>query len=344
MVESLKVAVVGAGYFSQFHYEAWQRLENVALVAVCDLDRAKAEAVAAKYAVPNVFQDLAQMLDQVQPDILDVVTPPPTHFEAIKTAGAHGVTTICQKPFCQNLAEAKAAVQFANEAGIDVIVHENFRFQPWYRKIHELLHRERLIGTPYLATFRLRPGDGQGPDAYLDRQPYFQTMERFLVHETAIHQIDTFRYLLGEVTAIYADLRRLNPAIAGEDAGVVLFDFGDDMRAVFDGNRLSDHVAANRRLTMGELNVEGANGVIALNGYGEIWHRTHGDNAWHQIPYAWRDHGYGGDCVFLLQEAAVFAKLGQQPFENLAQDYLRNIEIEEAVYRSDAEGRKVDVR
>ena len=47
--------------------------------------------------------------------------------------------------------------------------------------------------------FRLRPGDGQGPRAYLDRQPYFQTMPRLLVVETAIHWIDTFRFLMGEV-------------------------------------------------------------------------------------------------------------------------------------------------
>ena len=54
-------------------------------------------------------------------------------------------------------------------------------------------------------TFRLRTGDGQGPDAYLSRQPYFQKMEHFLVHETAVHWIDTFRFLLGDINAVYAD-------------------------------------------------------------------------------------------------------------------------------------------
>ena len=36
--------------------------------------------------------------------------------------------------------------------------------------------------------------------AYLERQPYFQTMPRFLVHETAIHLVDVFRFLLGEIS------------------------------------------------------------------------------------------------------------------------------------------------
>ena len=67
-------------------------------------------------------------------------------------------------------------------------------------------------------------GDGWGDNAYLDRQPYFQTMPRLLVVETAIHWIDTFRFLFGEVDAVYARLRRINPAIAGEDAGLICFD------------------------------------------------------------------------------------------------------------------------
>ena len=61
-----------------------------------------------------------------------------------------------------------------------------------------------LLGTPHAISVRLRPGDGQGAAAYLERQPYFQNMPRFLVHETAIHFIDAFRFLLGEVRAVTA--------------------------------------------------------------------------------------------------------------------------------------------
>jgi predicted dehydrogenase len=50
-------------------------------------------------------------------------------------------------------------------------------------------------------------------------------MKRFLIHETGIHLIDVFRFLLGEVRSVYADLTKLNPVIAGEDSGTVLFNF-----------------------------------------------------------------------------------------------------------------------
>ena len=342
MTRSLKVAAVGAGYFAQFQYEAWQRLEQVELVAMCNRSRDNAEPVAQTYGVPQIFTDVAEMLASVRPDFVDVITPPETHLAAIRTAAALGVNVICQKPFCTNLVEAKEAVALAEAAGIELIVHENFRFQPWHRQIRALV-ADGAIGDPYQVTFRLRPGDGQSPEAYLDRQPYFQKMERFLVHETAIHLIDTFRFLFGEVSAVYADLRKLNPVIAGEDAGTILFDFADGTRGLFDGNRLADHRAHNRRLTMGEMLVEGSGGTIELDGNGVIETRAHGSNDADAVSYDWRDHAFGGDCVYLLQEAIVRAHLAGTPKENTAAAYLRNVEIEEAVYRSSAEGRKIGV-
>ena len=342
MTGNLKVAAVGAGYFAQFQYEAWQRLAQVDLVAMCNRSREKAEQVAQTYSVPQVFTDIDAMLQASQPDFVDIITPPETHLAAIKIAAKHRVNVICQKPFCVNLQEAKKAVEIAQAAGIELIIHENFRFQPWHRKVRELIAND-IIGDPYQITFRLRPGDGQTPEAYLDRQPYFQKMERFLVHETAIHLIDTFRFLFGEVAAVYADLRKLNPVIAGEDSGTILFDFVDGSRGLFDGNRLADHRAQNRRLTMGEMLVEGSKGTIELDGNGTIEMRQHGSNEAIAIAYDWRDHAFGGDCVFLLQQALVNAHLNGTAKENTAAEYLRNVEIEEAVYRSSAEGRKISL-
>jgi predicted dehydrogenase len=342
LTSKLKVAVVGAGYFAQFQYEAWQRLEQVELVAMCNRSRENGDLVAQTFSIPQVFTEIDEMLWTTQPDFVDIITPPETHLTAIRSAAQHGVNAICQKPFCVNYAEAKEAVKLAQTAGIELIIHENFRFQPWHRKMRDLI-QNGAIGDHYQVAFRLRPGDGKTPNAYLDRQPYFQKMERFLVHETAIHLIDTFRFLFGEVTAVYADLRKLNPVISGEDAGTILFDFTDGSRGLFDGNRLADHRADNRRLTMGEMLIEGADGTIELDGDGSITLRQHGSNKVQSVIYDWRNHSFGGDCVFLLQQAIVNAHLAGAVKENTATDYLRNVEIEEAVYRSSDEGRKINV-
>ena len=338
MKRALRVACLGAGYFSQFHFDAWERIEEVEVVGIADrnIDRARLSRHPA-------FIELEQMLEATSPDLLDIITPPGTHLDAIKAALDHGVKAIiCQKPFCASLAEARTAVSLATKAGVPLIVHENFRFQPWYREMARSLAAGE-IGDVHQLTFRLRTGDGQGPDAYLSRQPYFQKMERFLVHETAVHWIDTFRFLLGDIRAVYADLRKMNPVIAGEDAGYIIFDFDHGVRGIFDGNRHLDHAAENTRTTLGEAILEGTTGTITLSGNGALHLRSFGASATRPLlePVGWR--GFAGDCVFALQRHVVEGLLQAGPFENTAADYLRVIEVEEAIYRSASEGRKQGV-
>lgn len=332
--------MLGAGYFARFHYEAWARIPEAELTGACDLRLESARTVAAAHGVPQVFDDLEAMLDATRPDILDIAAPPPAHLPAIRAAAARGIFAICQKPFCGGLAQAEEAVAVARAAGTQVVVHENFRFQPWYAEIKRRIDAGAL-GPIMQATFRLRPGDGRGPSAYLDRQPYFRTMERFLVHETAVHLIDVFRFLFGEPSGVYAHLVRLNPAIAGEDAGFVLLDYAHGMRALFDGNRLADHPARNRRLTLGEMLVEGERATLRLDGDGRLRLRSHGENAETEIERDWTEIGTGGDSVRRLQAHVVRHLRAGDALQNAAQDYLANLRIEEAVYASSAQGRRI---
>lgn len=334
----LRLAVAGTGYFSRFHLDAWARIPEVEVVGICSLSREEAMRACAPFPAARAYDDFEAMLGTAGPDLVDIITPPHTHLAFIGAVTRRRLPAICQKPFCRSLQEAQAAVAFARQAGSLLVVHENFRFQPWHRTARGLL-REGALGEPYQLGFRLRPGDGQGERAYLDRQPYFRTMPRLLVHETAIHHIDLFRFLFGEVESVYADLRRLNPVIAGEDAGLVLFRFAGGRRGLFDGNRLVDHAAANRRLTMGEMRIEGSAATLRLDGDGRLFLRRHGSNEETAVPFVWEDRGFGGDCVFALQRHVVDHLTRGTPVENAAAAYLRNLEIEEAVYLSADEGR-----
>ncbi|MGH6896556.1 MAG: Gfo/Idh/MocA family protein [Geminicoccaceae bacterium] len=334
---TIKVAVVGTGYFSRFHLDGWARLPEAKLVAVCSLDPAGLVDAAARYLIPRQFADVGEMLDAARPDLLDIVTPPAAHLAVFGEAATRQVDVICQKPLGGDLASARAMVEMAKGAGITFVAHENFRFQPWYREARRLIEQGTL-GEIYGVSFRLRPGDGQGPRAYLDRQPYFQEMPRFLIHETAIHMIDTFRFLLGEVSGVFARLRRLNPQIRGEDAGVVLFDFASGAAGLFDGNRLVDFVAADARLTMGEMLLEGTDARLRLDGFGRLWLKPH-KRAEREHPYEWHNVGYGGDSVRALQRHVIAHYQDGAPLENTGEAYLRNLEIEEAIYRSAASGR-----
>ena len=115
-----------------------------------------------------------------------------------------------------------------------------------------------------------------------------------MIHETAIHFIDLYRYFFGEIESVYASLSQLNKNIAGEDCVTVIFKFKNGIKGIFDANRLSDHIAENRRLTIGEMIIEGSDGTIRLNGDGKIFHRKFGSNNERLIKYKWIDQGFAG--------------------------------------------------
>ncbi len=333
------VACVGAGYFSRFHIDAWLRLTDINLLGIADpaADKIRADKI-------PVYDSLTEMVNEVEPDVLDIITPPHTHLAVIQEAiNLPAIKLIiCQKPFCNSLDEAIAITQAAKFAGKILIVHENFRFQPWFRTIKQQLD-SGAIGTLLQMTVRLRPGDGQGNNAYIERQPYFQTMPRLLIHETGVHYIDTFRYLLGEPTALYADLRKMNPVIAGEDAGYVVFDYPNGVRALLDGNRLLDHAAENLRCTMCEVLVEGTQGTLQVRGDGSVWHRAFHTNSEDRVFTLPTTDQFGGDCAYHLQAHVVDYLNYGNPLENLAEDYLNVMRQEALVYRSSEEGRKLAI-
>jgi predicted dehydrogenase len=334
-----RVVMIGAGYWAQFQVEGW-RDAGSPLVAIANRNPANAEPLARRYGVPKCYADVATMLDAEQPTLVDVVLPPVAQEPAVRAALERGIPTICQKPFGLDLKQAETMTAMAEAAGVPLVIHENFRFAPWFREMRQLID-SGLFGRVHSVSFRLRPGDGQGPQAYLDRQPYFQTMPEFLVRETAVHFIDTFRFLMGDVLAVTARLRRLNPVILGEDAGILIFEYEDDRTGLFDGNRLNEHSAMNLRRTMGEMWLEGERGVMRLDGDARLWWQPHqGVETEHAYDDGAGRGAFGGASTAL--QAHVLSHLHQgTPLENSARNYLSNLHVQAAVYHSHASGRRI---
>ena len=152
----------------------------------------------AQYGIPRFYDDWKEMLDRERPDFVDIITPPETHEEMCAFAAARGIHIICQKPLAPTYEASQRIVENSAGAGVRFMVHENFRWQPWYRAIKDVQARGD-IGDFTHVHFLMRMGDGWGEDAYLARQPFFREYPRLLIYETGVHFIDTFRFLLGDV-------------------------------------------------------------------------------------------------------------------------------------------------
>jgi len=127
--------LVGCGFFSANHLEGWRSLPDARIVAVCDLDPAKAATQAQRFGVARHGSDLAALIADLQPDFVDIATTVDSHLALLRAAVGPGRLVICQKPMADTLADAQAMLDSAAQVGATLLIHENFRWQRPFRTI-----------------------------------------------------------------------------------------------------------------------------------------------------------------------------------------------------------------
>jgi predicted dehydrogenase len=124
-----RVAFIGAGTIVQRgHIPSFQRLANVETVAICDVNVARAQAVAAETNIPHSFGDYTQMLAEVQPDVVVIATPNIFHTPMTLAALEAGAHVLCEKPLALTYGEAKQMYAKANEVGRTLTVGTHYRW------------------------------------------------------------------------------------------------------------------------------------------------------------------------------------------------------------------------
>jgi predicted dehydrogenase len=323
--QPLRCGIAGCGFFAQFHIEGWRRMPEVELAAAADPDLERA-----RKAAPRAYATAEQMLDAERLDFVDIATRPDSHAALVRLAASRKIPVICQKPMAPDWAGAVGMVEAAEAAEIPFMIHENWRWQPWYRALKNLIDRGE-IGRPIDYWFRTRRNDGGGPAPY-PNQPYFARMPRLLIYETLVHHIDTARFLFGDVSAIYAQTRRRNPEIAGEDQALLLLTHAA-ISGVIDGHRFLDPEPDGP--VMGQATVEGESGVLRLLGTGDLFRGS--ERIWtNEVT-----EGYRGDSVRATQQHFVDCLRSGSPFESGGREYLKTFRAVEAAYESVAERRAI---
>ncbi|MBL8234607.1 MAG: Gfo/Idh/MocA family oxidoreductase, partial [Bryobacterales bacterium] len=315
----LRGAIIGCGFFGRIQLEAWSRMPGVEMVAACDPVLARAQE-----AAPRAYADPAEMLANEQLDFVDIATRPDTHLPLVKLAVGHELPAICQKPLAESIEQALEMRDVVRASGVPVMIHENWRWQPWYREVNRLVGEGR-IGAPITYTFRIRQRDGLGPDAF-PNQPYFREMRRLLIFETLIHPVDTARFLFGDIATVYAKVRRYNPVIQGEDRAILVLTHTSGMDGVVDGHRFLNPEPPGP--AMGDAVFEGEEGTLRVLATGEIWQA--GECIYQNPPQT----GYKGDSVLATQQHFVDCLRSGEPFETSVDDYLKSFAVVEAAYRS----------
>jgi predicted dehydrogenase len=150
MREKLRVGVIGAGRWAGMaHLPGFSRSPLCELVAICDVDRAKAEARAAEFGIPDVNTDYQEILRRDDIDVVDIVTSGDNHQElsfATLEAGKH---CLVEKPVCHDYADTWRAHQLAESKNLKTKVGLTFRYAPAMQYMYELV-QQGFIGRPFI--------------------------------------------------------------------------------------------------------------------------------------------------------------------------------------------------
>jgi D-apiose dehydrogenase len=328
-VKVFRGGLIGCGYFSQHHQEAWKRMPNVQIVAACDRDIQRAQAAAVR-----AYSSAEEMLDVEDLDFVDIVTRSTAHMELIAMAAVRGLAIICQKPMAPDWETACRIVEVSENSRVRLMIHDNWRWQPWYRTAHSIIARGD-IGSPVGYGFRCRWPDGSGDEPYA-KQAYFRQLRRLMIDETLVHHIDTARFLFGDITSIYAEAERINARILGEDHAILTLRHVNQVLGWMDGHSLLDHEGPGP--TLDEATFEGDLGSIRITNSGEVWsgNRKIWSNDFTK--------GYRGDSVYATQAHFIDCLETGLPFETSAREYLeKTFAVVEAAYSSVAWHRAVGI-
>src|SRR5262245_4991022 len=233
----LRIGLAGAGMISHHHLIAWSRDPRAKAIAICAPNREQARRRAAECCFPAVYPDMESMLAVQALDAIDIASPRETHVALIEMAAGDGIDVLCQKPLAPTLAAGEAVARHV--AGkVRLMVHENWRFRPWYRRIKQWLEAGEAglllqADMAMLSSGLLPDAAGQRPD--LVRQPFMAREKRLMIAEVLIHHLDVLRWLFGPLSLLDARIPHTVPQGDGETLAAIFLETAKGVPIVLRG-------------------------------------------------------------------------------------------------------------
>ena len=247
-MRELAIGVVGLG-FGANHARVLERTTGVRLAALCDRDESRL-AAAAKGRSAAAYSDFEAMLRGEKLDGVVIAVPEALHLPFAMKAIEAGCAVLVEKPLAPSYEEGAKLVQAAAAAGVPLMAGHIERFNPAVQELRRRVQAGQVGDVLHLAARRTAP-------------MRVRTQDVNVVHDSALHDIDAMRYVLGsEVESVFAQAQS-NVLQPFEDsiAGVMRF-AGRDGAAGAIGSLEVNWLSP---LRIRELTVLGTKGILVLD-------------------------------------------------------------------------------
>lgn len=217
-MDTIRFAVVGCGHIGQRHVSVMRKHDNIRLVAACDTDPSVREHLEAADTPMQVYADFEHMLAEQEIDIVSVCTPHGLHAEMAIAAIEAGCQVLVEKPMALTCTASDRMIQAAEDAGVQLYVVKQNRYNVPIRLAQEALEENRL-GRIYMVQCNVL-WNRHAP--YYEQSPWrgVKALEGGALHTQVSHFIDLLVWWFGEIENAKTVMATLKQDIEFEDCGV----------------------------------------------------------------------------------------------------------------------------
>ncbi len=254
--QKLHIGIIGAGRIGRVHAETLAfRLPESRILAIADINREAAQAVAARCGIPTVAESSAEIIADARIEAVLICSSTDTHADLIVQAAKAGKHIFCEKPIAQSLRQIDCALAAVEAAGVKFQIGFNRRFDANFARVrHAVVSGE--IGSPRMLHIISRD-PAPPPLAYI-------RVSGGIFMDMTIHDFDMARFLIGdEVEEIYTSAGvMVDPEIgrAGDlDTALIVMRFRNGVIGTIDNSRQAAYGYDQR------VEILGSDGSIATD-------------------------------------------------------------------------------
>lgn len=212
-----RIAVIGL-FHGMNHVRSIINCDDAKLVAMCDL-KLEYQKEAEKYNVP-FYQDFREMFNKEKIDGVVLAVPNNLHYPFTEECGKRGLHVLVEKPVASTLEDADKIIEVEDKYGIKILVGHHRRFSKYIKRLKEAV-QSKEIGDFVCASVLWNA---------LKNKEYFQETWRTKegggpLNINTIHDIDDLRFIIGEISQVYAEVSNSTRCFEVEDTASIVLKF-----------------------------------------------------------------------------------------------------------------------
>ena len=335
-MRKIKFAIIGCGRIAARHAE--QANAYGQLVAVCDIVKEKADALASIYQA-QAFYSIETFLNQnLELDVVVVCTPNGLHATHSIVALQAGYHVLVEKPMAISVSDCEAMMNAASKAGKNLFTVKQNRFNPPVQALKNAMDQD-LVGTLFnfqLSCFWNRPAD------YYQDSWHGTALDGGVLFTQFSHFIDLIYWLFGEAKTVTAITQNFihQGLMSGEDSGVVLLELASGALGTinYTVNSLEKNVEGSLTIIADKLTLKIGGEYLNTIVYQKGTEIQIANTEIAQLPNEYGSYQGSMSNHHKVYESLVQTLQQNTPYYATAYEAMKTVELIERIYRSAKNG------